>query len=98
MTKADIINEVSELTGLTKVETEAVFEGVILTISNALKRQDRIDIRGFGSFQVKKRKARDARNPATQELLRLKERYVPVFKVSNLLKEQINKNIWIIKE
>tara|TARA_Y100001935_G_scaffold252613_2_gene256921 strand:+ start:70 stop:351 length:282 start_codon:yes stop_codon:yes gene_type:complete len=93
MTKADIINEVSELTGLTKVETEAVFEGVILTISNALKRQDRIDIRGFGSFQVKKRKARDARNPATQELLRLKERYVPVFKVSNLLKEQINKNI-----
>lgn len=98
MTKADIIDEVSELTGLTKVETEAVFEGVILTISNALKRQDRIDIRGFGSFQVKKRKARDARNPATQELLRLKERYVPVFKVSNLLKEQINKNIWIIKE
>ena len=93
MTKADIINEVSELTGLTKVETEAVFEGVILTFSNALKRQDRIDIRGFGSFQVKKRKARDARNPATQELLRLKERYVPVFKVSNLLKEQINKNI-----
>ena len=93
MTKADIINEVSELTGLTKVETEAVFEGVILTISNALKRQNRIDIRGFGSFQVKKRKARDARNPATQELLRLKERYVPVFKVSNLLKEQINKNI-----
>ena len=93
MTKADIIDEVSELTGLTKVETEAVFEGVILTISNALKRQNRIDIRGFGSFQVKKRKARDARNPATQELLRLKERYVPVFKVSNLLKEQINKNI-----
>ena len=93
MTKADVIDEVSELTGLTKVETEAVFEGVILTISNALKRQDRIDIRGFGSFQVKKRKARDARNPATQELLRLKERYVPVFKVSNLLKEQINKNI-----
>ena len=98
MTKADIIDKVSELTGLTKVETEAVFEGVILTISNALKRKDRIDIRGFGSFQVKKRKARDARNPATQELLRLKERYVPVFKVSNLLKEQINKNIWIIKE
>ena len=93
MTKADIIDEVSELTGLTKVETEAVFEGVILTISNALKRQDSVDIRGFGSFQVKKRKARDARNPATQELLRLKERYVPVFKVSNLLKEQINKNI-----
>ena len=93
MTKADIVNEVSELTGLTKVETEAVFEGIILSISNALKRSDRIDIRGFGSFQVKKRKARDARNPATQELLRLEERYVPIFKVSNLLKDKINKSI-----
>jgi DNA-binding protein HU-beta len=93
MTKADIVNEVSELTGLTKVETETVLEGVIESIVNALSRSERIDIRGFGSFQVKKRKAREARNPATQELLRLDERYVPVFKVSNLLKEKINKTI-----
>ena len=93
MTKADIVNEVSELTGLTKVETETVLEGVIESIVNALARSERIDIRGFGSFQVKKRKAREARNPATQELLRLDERYVPVFKVSNLLKEKINKTI-----
>ena len=82
MTKADIVNEVAELTGLTKVETETVLEGVIESIVNALSRSERIDIRGFGSFQVKKRKAREARNPATQELLRLEERYVPVFKVS----------------
>mgnify|MGYP001452454656 CR=1 FL=1 len=93
MTKADIVNEVAELTGLTKVETETVLEGVIESIVNALSRSERIDIRGFGSFQVKKRKAREARNPATQELLRLEERYVPVFKVSNLLKEKINKTI-----
>ena len=93
MTKADIVNEVSELTGLTKVETETVLEGVIESIVNALSRSERIDIRGFGSFQVKKRKAREARNPATQELLLLEERYVPVFKVSNLLKEKINKTI-----
>ena len=93
MTKADIVNEVSELTGLTKVETETVLEGIILSITNGLGRSKRIDIRGFGSFQVKKRKAREARNPATQELLRLEERYVPVFKVSNLLKDKINKTI-----
>lgn len=93
MTKADIVNEVSELTGLTKVETETVLEGVIQSIVNGLSRSERIDIRGFGSFQIKKRKARDARNPATQELLRLEERYVPIFKVSNLLKEKINKTI-----
>tara|TARA_B100000029_G_scaffold470550_1_gene509477 strand:- start:197 stop:484 length:288 start_codon:yes stop_codon:yes gene_type:complete len=93
MTKADIVNEVSELTGLTKVETETVLEGIILSIINGLKRSERIDIRGFGSFQVKKRKAREARNPATQELLKLEERFVPVFKVSNLLKDKINKSI-----
>tara|TARA_Y100001970_G_C14211285_1_gene847092 strand:- start:1664 stop:1951 length:288 start_codon:yes stop_codon:yes gene_type:complete len=93
MTKADIVNEVSDLTGLTKVETETVLEGIILSITNGLKRSERIDIRGFGSFQVKKRKARNARNPATQELLRLEEKFIPVFKVSNLLKNKINKSI-----
>ena len=91
MTKADIISEVAEMTGLTKVETETVFEGVILSIIKALHRSERIDIRGFGSFQVKKRKARDVRNPATQEILRLKERSMPVFKASNILKDFINK-------
>ena len=93
MTKADIVNKVSKMTGLTKVEVEAVFDGIIVSVSEALKLGDRIDIRGFGSFQVKKRKARDARNPATQELLRLEERFIPVFKVSNLLKDKINKSI-----
>lgn len=93
MTKADIVNEVSSVTGLTKVETEAVLEGVIKSVSDALKRSDRVDIRGFGSFKVKKRKARDARNPATQEIVSLKERFVPVFKVSKLLKQDVNDSL-----
>ncbi len=93
MTKADIVNEVSSVTGLTKVETEAVLEGVIKSVSDALKRSDRVDIRGFGSFKVKKRKARDARNPATQEIVSLKERFVPVFKVSKLLKQDVNESL-----
>lgn len=93
MTKADIVNEVSLATGLTKVETEAVLEGILQSLSNALKRSERVDIRGFGSFKVKKRKARDARNPATQEIVSLKERFVPVFKVSNLLREDVNKSL-----
>ena len=90
MTKSDIVNEVSMATGLTKVETEIVIEGIIQSISNAMKRSERVAIRGFGSFKVKKRKARQARNPATQEIVVLKERYVPVFKVSNLLREDVN--------
>ena len=93
MTKSDIIKEVAEGTGLTKVEIEAVLEGVILSISDALRRGERVDIRGFGSFIVKQRAARDARNPATREIVKLKERFVPAFKVSKILKEIVNKSL-----
>ena len=92
MTKADIIHEVSNMTGLTKVEIEAVFNSIIVNISDSLKRGERVDIRGFGSFLVKQRPARDARNPATREIVKLQERFVPVFKVSKILKEDVNKS------
>ena len=93
MTKADIINKVAMGTGLTKVETEAVLDGIIHSIAESLKNGERVDIRGFGSFLVKQRSARDARNPATREIVKLKERYVPSFKVSKLLKETVNKSM-----
>ena len=93
MTKADIIHEVSDLTGLTKVETEAVLDGIIVSISDSLKRGERVDMRGFGSFLVKQRSARDARNPATREIIKLQERFIPVFKVSKILKEDVNKSL-----
>ena len=92
MTKSDIIKEVAEGTGLTKVEIEAVLEGMILSISDSLKRGERVDIRGFGSFIVKQRAARDARNPATREIVKLQERFIPAFKVSKILKEVVNKS------
>ena len=93
MTKADIIHEVSNMTGLTKVEIESVFNSIIVNISDSLKRGERVDIRGFGSFLVKQRAARDARNPATCEIVKLQERFVPVFKVSKILKEDVNKSL-----
>ena len=93
MTKSDIIKEVAEGTGLTKVEIEAVLDGVILSIAEALKRGERVDLRGFGSFVIKQRAARDARNPATREIVRLKERFIPAFKVSKILKNVVNKSL-----
>ena len=93
MTKSDIIKEVAEGTGLTKVEIEAVLEGIILSISDSLRKGERVDIRGFGSFIVKQRAARDARNPATREIVKLQERFIPAFKVSKLLKEIVNKSL-----
>ena len=93
MTKADIIHEVSNMTGLTKVEIETVFNSIIVNISDSLKKGERVDIRGFGSLLVKQRAARDARNPATREFVKLQERFVPVFKVSKILKEDVNKSL-----
>ena len=93
MTKSDIIKEVAEGTGLTKVEIEAVLEGVILSISDSLRRGERVDIRGFGSFIVKHFAARNARNPATREIVKLQERFIPAFKVSKILKEVVNKSL-----
>tara|TARA_B100001029_G_C14847489_1_gene331806 strand:- start:37 stop:330 length:294 start_codon:yes stop_codon:yes gene_type:complete len=93
MTKSDIIKEVADGTGLTKVEIEAVLDGIIQSISESLKRGERVDLRGFGSFIVKHRSAREARNPATREIVRLHERHIPTFKVSKILRELVNKSL-----
>ena len=93
MTKQDIVNKVSNMTGLTKVETELVMEGILNSIKTSLSKGQRVDIRGFGSFNVKTRNSRIARNPATNEKIKLNKRYIPYFKVSKLLKEYVDNEI-----
>ena len=93
MTKLDIINESAKLTGLTKVETELVFDSIINSIKISLSKGKRVDIRGFGSFITKVKDEREARNPATNETFILGKRYIPSFKVSKLLKEYVNNNL-----
>ncbi len=93
MTKADIVDVIASATGLTKVETEAVVDGFISTVINALKDGKNIEIRGFGSFKVKKRKGRIARNPRTGEQVMVDEHFVPLFKVSKDLKHAVDENL-----
>ncbi|MDP2208691.1 MAG: HU family DNA-binding protein [Bacteroidota bacterium] len=93
MTKADIVDVIASATGLTKVETEAVVDGFISTVINALKEGKNIEIRGFGSFKVKKRKGRMARNPRTGAQVQVDEHFVPLFKVSKELKSNVNENL-----
>ena len=93
MTKADIISDVSKETGFTKVEVELLLDSIINSIKTSLSNGERVDMRGFGSFSVKRREARETRNPATNQILKLDTRYVPVFKVSKLLKEYVNKTL-----
>jgi nucleoid DNA-binding protein len=82
MTKADIVDEIAKATGLTKVETKTVVDGVFSCIISAISDGKRIELRGFGVFKNKSRKPRMARNPKTGELVPLEKRYVPVFKPS----------------
>ena len=93
MTRSDIANKIALATGLSKVETDAVVEGFILCIIEALKSQESIEIRGFGTFKVKERKARTARNPKTGEKVELDRRFVPMFKVSKEFKRIVNDNL-----
>ena len=65
MTKQNIIDIVSDATGLTKVETEAVMNGVMKTIIDSLAENERVELRGFGTFGVKHRMPKKARNPGT---------------------------------
>ena len=90
MTKADIVDKVAEGTGLTKLETEAIIEGFFSTVIDALKNGRGIEIRGFGSFKVKKKNARNARNPKTGEKVFVDEHYVPTFKFSKEFKDIVN--------
>lgn len=93
MTKADIVDVIASGTGLTKVETEAVVDGFIETIKDSLRQGKNIEIRGFGSFKVKKRKGRVARNPRTGEQVMVDEHFVPIFKVSKDLKHGVDENL-----
>lgn len=93
MTKADIVDKVAAGTGLTKLETEAIIEGFITTVIEALKEGNGIEIRGFGSYKVKKKNARQARNPKTGEQVFVPAHFVPTFKFSKDFKEIVDKGM-----
>lgn len=90
MTKADIVDILAEGTGLTKLETAAVVDGMIATISYALKKGEPVDFRGFGRFHTVNRAARKGRNPKTGIEVPIPARKMPVFRVSNQLRDFVN--------
>ena len=93
MIKQDMIDNIANSTGLTKVEVEAVINESFIEIINALSKNENIELRGFGSFSVRHRMPKKARNPRTGDPIFLPERYVPVFKPSKLMKDTVNKKL-----
>tara|TARA_B100001996_G_scaffold377744_1_gene360837 strand:+ start:2888 stop:3175 length:288 start_codon:yes stop_codon:yes gene_type:complete len=93
MTKQEIVDQVSDATGLTKVETETIMNGIMSTIIQSLADNKKVELRGFGTFGVKHRMPKKARNPGTGEAIYLPERYVPTFKPSKLMRSSVNELI-----
>ncbi len=89
MTKAQIVEEIVQKTGLTKKDVADAVDQFLKAISRTLAGGKHLEIRGFGTFKVKRRKSRMARNPRTGEPVPVPERNVPVFKVSKELKDLV---------
>ncbi len=90
MTKADLVEEISRVTGLNKKDTSIIVNEIIANICRALAEGDKVELRGFGSFKVKERRARKARNPRTGEGVFVPSKLVPYFKASNELRARVN--------
>ena len=91
MNKAELINAVAAAADVSKKDTEAVITAMLDTITEALKQGDKVQLVGFGSFEVKKRAARIGRNPQTKEEIQIPATVLPVFKAGKLLKDTVAK-------
>jgi integration host factor subunit beta len=99
MTKSGLIEDVARRTPhISKRDTEVVVNTIFDSMVEALKRGDRIEIRGFGSFQVKVREARDGRNPKTGEPVHITAKRTPFFKVGKELKEMVDSRPLVAEE
>ena len=92
MTKSTLIEQVAEATQGTKKETEQLIETVLTVIAEALKKGEKVDLRGFGKFQVNQKKERQGRNPKTGEPMTIAARSVAVFKPSKELAEGLKES------
>src|SRR4029434_4641911 len=90
MTKADLIDEVSKISSLTKKETETIVNTIFDNITDALSKGDKVELRGFGSFRIRHRNSRKGRNPKTGSSVYVPQKRVPFFKVGKRLRELVN--------
>ena len=92
MTKAALVEEVARVAELTKKHSEVIVETVFHSIIEALHRGEKIELRGFGSFRLRRREPRKGRNPKTGDRVEVPSKRVPYFKPGKELKELINRD------
>ena len=91
MTKAEFITAVAAKSGMTKKDTEAALSAVIDTITDTLAKGEKIQLVGFGTFEVRERKARKGINPQTKNEISIAATKVPAFKAGRALKDAVAK-------
>ena len=91
MNKSDLIAAIAAKTGDTKKNAEASLNAFVEAVTESLKKGDKVQLVGFGSFEVRKRAARKGRNPQTKEEIKIPASKAPVFRAGKALKDVVNK-------
>lgn len=91
MNKTELIAAITAKTGETKKDAEATLNAFVNVVSETLAKGDKVQLVGFGSFEVRKRAARKGRNPQTKEEIKIPASKAPVFKAGKALKDLVNK-------
>lgn len=91
MTKVELVNAVAEKAGLSKKDADKAVAAVFAAITDSLKKGDKVQLIGFGTFEVRKRAARTGLNPRTKETIKIAATKVPAFKAGKALKDVVAK-------
>ena len=90
MTKAELVKEVAQAADLTKKHSEVIVNVVFESIIDALHEDEKVELRGFGSFRIRQRRSRQGRNPKTGSKVQVPPKKIPYFKPGKELKQYIN--------
>jgi integration host factor subunit beta len=90
MTKAELVEMVAEEINLTKKQTEIIVNILFNSITEALSRGDKVELRGFGSFRIRNRNPREGRNPKTGDTVHIPAKKVPFFKAGKELRAMVD--------
>ena len=93
MNRNKLIDQIADTTGSSKQDAEQIIDAVLGQIAEALRNGEKVDLRGFGSFQVSEKKERQGRNPRTGETMTIPAKKVAVFKASKELAERVNRTV-----
>ena len=89
MNRNQLVSNIAEKSGLTKKDVETVVTGLVEEINDALKRGEKVQFVGFGTFETRERASRSGRNPQTGETIQIPATVVPAFRPGNKLKETV---------